>query len=87
MNAHYAASIMAGMSTTPLFGKTDREGGAVAGTQIRAFLQDRLHLELHIKLHIVSSGKVPSFLGGFIKPHRTYISNESLDRMIRSASK
>jgi hypothetical protein len=27
------------------------------------------------------------FLGGFVKPYRNYISNESLDRMLHSVSK
>ena len=66
---------------------TDREWLLSLVPKIRAFLQDHLHLELHMgKLHIVSSRQGAEFLGGFIKPHRTYISNESLDRMIRSAS-
>ena len=54
--------------------------------KIQTFLQERLHLELHMgKLHIVNCQYGAEFLGGFVKKHRTYISNESLNRMIRSA--
>lgn len=54
---------------------------------IREFLQDRLHLELHMgKLHIVNVRCGAEFLGGFVKPYRTYISNESLNRMTNSVA-
>ena len=54
---------------------------------IQEFLRDRLHLELHMgKLHIVSSKYGAEFLGGFIKPYRIYISNESLNRMMVSVA-
>jgi retron-type reverse transcriptase len=55
--------------------------------EIREFLQDRLHLELHMgKLHIVNVRYGAEFLGGFVKPYRTYISNESLNRMTNSVA-
>jgi hypothetical protein len=50
--------------------------------QIRTFLKDRLHLELHMgKLHITRTSQGAEFLGGYVKPHTTYISSESLQRM------
>ena len=49
---------------------------------IREFLRDRLHLELHMgKLHVTKARQGAEFLGGYIKPHTTYISNQSLRRM------
>ena len=49
---------------------------------IRNFLRDRLHLELHMgKLHITKARHGAEFLGGYVKPYTTYISNESLRRM------
>lgn len=52
---------------------------------IRKFLQERLHLELHMgKLHITEARQGAEFLGGYVKPYRTYISNESLRRMKKS---
>jgi hypothetical protein len=38
------------------------------------------------KLHIVSSRQGAEFLGGFVKPYRNYISNESLNRMMVSVA-
>ena len=67
---------------------TDKEWLLSLVPRIREFLQDRLQLELNMgKLHIVSSRQGAEFLGGFVKPYRNYISNESLDRMIQSISK
>lgn len=55
---------------------------------IRTYLKEHLHLELHMgKLHVVSCQQGVEFLGGFVKPYRNYISNESLDRMLHSVSK
>lgn len=66
---------------------TDKEWLLSLVPSIRKFLTDSLHLELHMgKLHVTKASQGAEFLGGFIKPHRTYISNESLDRMIQSAS-
>lgn len=53
--------------------------------EIRTFLKDRLHLELHMgKLHITRASQGAEFLGGYVKQHTTYISNESLQRMKES---
>lgn len=50
--------------------------------EIRTFLQEQLHLELHMgKLHITRASQGAEFLGGYVKPHTTYISRESLRRM------
>jgi hypothetical protein len=66
---------------------TDKEWLLSLVPRIREFLRDRLHLELHMgKLHIVSSRYGAEFLGGFIKPYRIYISNESLNRMMVSVA-
>ena len=52
---------------------------------IRQFLKERLHLELHMgKLHITEARQGAEFLGGYVKPYRTYISNDSLRRMKKS---
>lgn len=49
---------------------------------IRKFLREQLHLELHMgKLHITKARHGAEFLGGYVKPYNTYISNESLRRM------
>lgn len=49
---------------------------------IRNFLREQLHLELHMgKLHITKARHGAEFLGGYVKPYTTYISNESLRRM------
>ena len=51
--------------------------------QIRDFLKDRLHLELHMgKTQVLSVRRGVEFLGAYILPYRTYISNESLRRMM-----
>lgn len=51
--------------------------------QIRDFLKDRLHLELHMgKTHVIDVRRGVEFLGAYILPYRTYISNESLRRMM-----
>lgn len=50
--------------------------------QIRDFLKDRLHLELHMgKTHVIDVRRGVEFLGAYILPYSTYISNESLRRM------
>ena len=51
--------------------------------QIRDFLKDRLHLELHMgKTHVIDVRRGVEFLGAYILPYSTYISNESLRRMM-----
>jgi hypothetical protein len=66
---------------------TDKEWLLSLFPRIREFLRDRLHLELQMgKLHIVSSRQGAEFLGGFVKPYRNYISNESLNRMMVSVA-
>ena len=64
---------------------TDKEWILSLVPQVREFLKDRLHLELHMgKLHVQKVTYGTEFLGAFIKPYRTYISNESLNRMLTS---
>jgi retron-type reverse transcriptase len=56
--------------------------------QIDAFLQERLHLSLHrgkTQIHEIHQGV--EFLGGFIKPHRTYMSHAALRRLRKSISR
>ena len=51
--------------------------------QIRDFLKDRLHLDLHMgKTQVIDVRRGVEFLGAYILPYRTYISNESLRRMM-----
>jgi hypothetical protein len=51
--------------------------------QIRDFLKDRLHLELHMgKTQVIDVRRGVEFLGAYILPYSTYISNESLRRMM-----
>lgn len=50
--------------------------------QIRQFLKERLCLDLHMgKLVVCDYRKGVEFLGAFIKPHRIYVSNQSLRRV------
>lgn len=66
---------------------TDKDWLLSLVPQIREYLREHLHLELHMgKLRIVNSKYGAEFLGGFVKPHRTYTSNESLNRMMTSVS-
>ena len=52
---------------------------------IRTFLQDELGLELHMgKLHVRSISQGVEFLGAFVKPYRTYVSNKTLGRMTKN---
>jgi retron-type reverse transcriptase len=47
------------------------------------FLQERLHLELNRKkLHLLNVRHGVEFLGAFIKPETTYISNAAIGRMV-----
>ena len=51
--------------------------------KIRDFLKDRLHLDLHMgKTQMLNVRRGVDFLGAYILPYRTYISNESLRRMM-----
>ena len=51
--------------------------------EIRRFLKSELGLDLHMgKLEISEVHRGVEFLGAFIKPYRTYISNHALARMI-----
>ncbi len=55
--------------------------------QIRDFLKDRLHLDLHMgKTQVLNVRRGVEFLGAFVKPYRTYISNESLHRMMKQVA-
>lgn len=64
---------------------TDKEWLLSLVPHVRDFLRDHLHLDLHMgKLHIIEAKYGAEFLGGFVKPNCTYISNESLDRMLNS---
>ncbi len=50
--------------------------------EIRRFLQDHLGLELHMgKLHVRNIREGVEFLGAFVKPWRTYVSNKTLARI------
>ena len=50
---------------------------------IRDFLKDRLHLDLHMgKTQVLNVRRGVEFLGAYILPYRTYISNASLKRMM-----
>ena len=50
--------------------------------QARKFLQEHLGLDLHMgKLQITEVNRGAEFLGAFVKPYRTYLSNQSLRRM------
>lgn len=52
---------------------------------IQDFLHERLHLDIHrgkTQIHDVKYGV--DFLGGFVKPYRTYMSNGALIRMRRN---
>ena len=50
--------------------------------QIRQFLMDELGLELHMgKLHVRDVRDGVEFLGAFVKPWRTYVSNKTLQRI------
>lgn len=56
--------------------------------QVREFLHQRLSLDIHMgKLTITEIHHGVEFLGAFIKPYRTYISNQSLRRMQKSVAK
>ena len=53
--------------------------------QVREFLHQRLALDIHMgKLTITEIHHGVEFLGAFIKPYRTYISNQSFRRMKNS---
>ena len=49
--------------------------------RIQKFLKETLGLELHMgKLHVMEIKQGVEFLGAFVKPYRTYVSNASLAR-------
>jgi hypothetical protein len=53
--------------------------------QVREFLHQQLALDIHMgKLTVTEIHQGVEFLGAFIKPYRTYISNQSLRRMEKS---
>lgn len=55
--------------------------------KIREFLKSELGLELHMgKLEVSEVHRGVEFLGSFIKPYRTYISNHSVERMKKKIS-
>jgi hypothetical protein len=67
---------------------TDKEWLLSLIPYIDCFLQERLHLQLHrgkTQLREVSQGV--EFLGGFIKPHRTYMSHHAEQRLRRSVER
>lgn len=50
--------------------------------EIDTFLRERLGLQLHRgKTHVVNISQGVKFLGAFVKPYRTYISNKTVVRM------
>ena len=66
---------------------TDKDWMIGIVPQIRQFLHERLGLELHMgKLEISEVHQGIEFLGAFIKPWRTYISNHSLRRIERKVA-
>ena len=53
--------------------------------RINTFLRDNLGLEIHMgKLHLIDVKYGVCFLGAFVKPHRVYVSNMTLKRMLAS---
>ena len=53
--------------------------------KVEAFMNNELHLELQKrKTHIVNAKYGVEFLGAFIKPYRTYISNKTVRRINRN---
>lgn len=53
--------------------------------KIRAFLKEKLGLDLHMgKLHIIDVSLGVEFLGAFVRKFRTYVSRVSLGRSVRS---
>ncbi len=53
--------------------------------KIRAFLKEKLGLDLHMgKLHIIDVSLGVEFLGAFVRKFRTYVSRASLGRSVRS---
>ena len=62
----------------------DREWLLAQVPEVREFLGDVLHLELHMgKLHIREVSQGVEFLGAFLKPYRDYVSRRTLERMER----
>lgn len=56
--------------------------------KVENFLNSYLHLELHMgKTRIYDVRRGVEFLGAYVLPYRTYISNESLERMIKQIRK
>ena len=61
----------------------DKEWLQLIIQKVQEFLQQHLCLDLHMgKTRIYNVRKGVDFLGAYILPYRTYISNESLNRMI-----
>lgn len=55
--------------------------------KVRKFLKEELGLDLHMgKLAITDVTQGVEFLGAFVKPYRTYISNQSLRRMVNNVN-
>lgn len=55
--------------------------------EVKTFLKERLHLDIqNKKTHIVNVKYGVEFLGGFVKPHRNYISNKTLKRLRKRIS-
>ena len=56
--------------------------------QVRNFLKDRLHLSINeCKLQIFNAQHGTEFLGAYIKPFRTYVSQSSQRRMIQKINR
>jgi hypothetical protein len=53
--------------------------------KVREFLADELGLQLHMgKLHIRDVRHGVEFLGAFVKPYRDYVSNKTMNRIIKN---
>ncbi len=60
----------------------DREWMLSIVPKIDTFLREQLGLQLHRgKTHVVNISQGVEFLGAFVKPYRTYISNKTVVRM------
>jgi hypothetical protein len=74
---HYGRYVDDGSMISP-----DREWLLAQVPEVREFLGDVLHLELHMgKLHIREVRQGVEFLGAFLKPYRDYVSRRTLDRI------
>lgn len=64
---------------------SDKEWLLSLAPRIKEFLKKELGLELHMgKLQVSEVHRGVEFLGSFIKPYRTYVSNHTLERIRKS---